>query len=481
MRGARASGLATILALASACGGASDVAREARDAEPRGPTADASDEGGVVAEAERDAARGPGPFADAGADQDAGDAGNADDARAPEVPWDPGPLPWERVPEHQVLETCRLDPAALAAADAALNTPWAVIRYGKLCHQFKAEGMAPRNAWSVTKTLGALVMGMVAYETRALPKPLSDEDRVDHWLDTFSYNPEARIAHVLAMIAHNESLAYGERTMEYDTFGTVQIDSLSTIMNLALAQDGARLGDLAQFTQWFLFDKLGMAHSAWPSDTAEKPLGFGWSTDVFDMAKLGQLMLRGGEWNGERLLSSEWVYRMTHPSFEDANTGYGYLTWLNASAGWTIGVSSLLGEEALPELPGVGAVNPGPCAPVALHEHYPHGLSTAPDCLYGAVRDCEQQYDVGVWQAVGLLGQVIQGHRGLDMVVVGMDLTKDEGVTEDLRNVTSPSAKLWDALRPAVILGDPTYAGDEAAFCAAYGNNAYAPDLVPWE
>jgi hypothetical protein len=75
-----------------------------------------------------------------------------------------------------------------------------------------------------------------------------------------------------------------------------------------------------------------------------------------------------------------------------------------------------------------------------------------------------------VWQAVGLGGQVIQGHPGLDLVIVAKNLTPGG---------TGPSAPalLWDAVRPAVIDADPTFAGDEAAFCAVYGSNQYAPDL----
>jgi hypothetical protein len=36
---------------------------------------------------------------------------------------------------------------------------------------------------------------------------------------------------------------------------------------------------------------------------------------------------------------------------------------------------------------------------------------------------------------------------------------------------------LWGPVRPAVIAADPRFAGDEAAFCAAYGASRYAPDL----
>jgi hypothetical protein len=78
-------------------------------------------------------------------------------------------------------------------------------------------------------------------------------------------------------------------------------------------------------------------------------------------------------------------------------------------------------------------------------------------------------FDVGVWNAVGMGGQVIQGHPGLDMVIVGRDVTGGTG--------PAAPAKLWHAVRPAVIAADPTYPGNEQAFCDAYGSNSYAPDL----
>ena len=53
---------------------------------------------------------------------------------------DPGSGPWIPVPAAQVAEKCGLDPALLAAADVALNRPYAVIRYGQLCHEFYPSG-----------------------------------------------------------------------------------------------------------------------------------------------------------------------------------------------------------------------------------------------------------------------------------------------------------------------------------------------------
>ncbi len=397
-----------------------------------------------------------------------GGSGPSTSGGMPSRPYfDPGSAPWVQVPAEQVAADCKLDPAELAKAAKAFNVPWAIFRYGKLCWENKALSFNPSEAWSTTKTLGALVAGMVAFQTKAIPRTgkktggFSDEDRADHWLDSFSYNKEAKVAHVLGMVAHGSNLAYGSKSFAYDTVGSTQINTLSTMLNSAIAQDKARLGEnLEQFTKKFLYEKLGMTKSVWSSGRATKVFAYSWSTDLLDMARVGQLILNYGVWGGEQLVDREWIYRMTHPSFEDANTGFGYLTWLNSSSNWT---SISGGKQQV-------AGTPGSCAPVAVHARYPHGVSEAKDCAYKEPYTCEQQYDVGVWNAEGLGGQLIQGHRGLDIVIVARNAQPG--------GVGPGTAKdVWDALRKSVIVGDPMFKGDEAAFCKAYGSNSYAPDL----
>ena len=46
-----------------------------------------------------------------------------------------------------------------------------------------------------------------------------------------------------------------------------------------------------------------------------------------DHARVGLLMLRGGMWNGRRILSEEWVRACLMPAA--LNPNYGYLWWLN--------------------------------------------------------------------------------------------------------------------------------------------------------
>lgn len=372
---------------------------------------------------------------------------------------DPGRGEWQPVPADRVAEECGLDPELLAQADARIQRPWAVVRYGKLCHEFYPDGPGqadePAENFSATKTLGAVVTGAVAWQTQDLPRdgrktgPVRSEDRVDHWLDEFSFNPEAHLEHVLAMVAHNDDLGFGKKAYSYDTVGTVQINRLSDVLTAAIAQDPERLGaNLEDFTQRHLFQPLGMEHSLWSGGVPQKNFAFTWSSTTRDMARLGLLLVHGGLWSGERLLGEDWVHAMTHPAFEDSNTAYGFLTWLNT-------VENDAGTERTLD-----------CAPLSVNFAFPHGLSEATDCGFADPANCAQEKDVGVWFAAGLFGQLIVGHRALDLVLVVKDF-----------DAVGEVGDLWESFRPALIELDPEFAGNEAAFCDAYARGAYAPDL----
>jgi CubicO group peptidase (beta-lactamase class C family) len=59
--------------------------------------------------------------------------------------------------------------------------------------------------------------------------------------------------------------------------------------------------------------------------------GSHWGGGVFiharDQARIGLLLLRGGAWEGKRILSEEWISRMREPC--PIYPQYGYLWWLN--------------------------------------------------------------------------------------------------------------------------------------------------------
>ena len=175
-------------------------------------------------------------------------------------------------------------------------------------------------------------------------------------------------------------------------------------------------------------------------------------------------MLRKGRWDGRQLLDESFVYRMTHPAFEDINTGYGYLTQMNAEQNWTYstGTADLA------------------CAPYTTWPEYPH----AP--FYESADDnggspFEGAHDIGVFWAAGTGGQKMSVHRGLDLVIAVRDDAVDpEGDAAAGEGAFEGHKRVWRLIRPALVALDPVYAGDEAGFCAAYQRSEYAPDLRPW-
>ena len=67
----------------------------------------------------------------------------------------------------------------------------------------------------------------------------------------------------------------------------------------------------------------------WPADPQGHSNGWG---DFFirpaDLAKLGQLFLQRGVWNGERLVSEAWIEQATTEQVADGDEGYGFRWWI---------------------------------------------------------------------------------------------------------------------------------------------------------
>jgi CubicO group peptidase (beta-lactamase class C family) len=81
----------------------------------------------------------------------------------------------------------------------------------------------------------------------------------------------------------------------------------------------------------FAFNK-SKSISGWVADlTGTNTGGWGLTLSPVDMAKLGQLYLNGGMWNGEQIVSKKWIDESTkeHSRWNKLNLSYGYLWWIN--------------------------------------------------------------------------------------------------------------------------------------------------------
>lgn len=74
--------------------------------------------------------------------------------------------------------------------------------------------------------------------------------------------------------------------------------------------------------------------SGWVADqTGVNSGGWGLTLSVTDMAKIGQLYLNGGMWNGKHIVSLQWVEESTkeHSHWDKLNLSYGYLWWVDGN------------------------------------------------------------------------------------------------------------------------------------------------------
>jgi CubicO group peptidase (beta-lactamase class C family) len=84
-----------------------------------------------------------------------------------------------------------------------------------------------------------------------------------------------------------------------------------------------------------LFDPLGIRKVVWPSDPQGVSHGWGdLQLHPYDMARIGQLFLNGGAWNGVQVVPKEWVEEATRSSVlaDPDGTGYGFQWWVLAGA-----------------------------------------------------------------------------------------------------------------------------------------------------
>ena len=78
-----------------------------------------------------------------------------------------------------------------------------------------------------------------------------------------------------------------------------------------------------------IFEPLGITDFHWSLDPAGNPYGMsGLQIKAIDMAKIGQMMLDEGSWNGKQILAKDWVRRSIEPG-QTLDPTCGLLWWLS--------------------------------------------------------------------------------------------------------------------------------------------------------
>ncbi len=166
-------------------------------------------------------------------------------------------------------------------------------------------------------------------EMPALPNELMKKITVRHLLTMSS---GVRFNEVSAVISKSWIKGFLSSDVLFEPGTDFMYNSLNTYMlSAAICR---RTGiSLSEYLDRRLFGPMGIDDFYWEKcpDDIEKG-GWGLYMNIYDYAKLGLLYLKGGVWNGVRLVPAEWVTDSVSRQIAKPNSpcydGYGYQIWL---------------------------------------------------------------------------------------------------------------------------------------------------------
>jgi CubicO group peptidase (beta-lactamase class C family) len=288
------------------------------------------------------------------------------------LPYPPGDASAMAWPDGDLVEDATL-PAGVDAAALQTASDWAferespeqvtlsmmVVHRGQIVHERYAPGMdmtTRTRTWSTAKSLAVTLIGMLVDEgTMHLDEPLGLD-----WLPSArSSESDPRHAitlrHVLNMSSGLDTIDNGG--LEYATGSGMSYWAGSSSVSGALRQALIRepgtnwdyenydtllavykmkqvLGDdqtYREFPRRRLLDKIGMRNTLVSTDRfGDFILSSQVYTNARDLARFGMLYLQNGVWNGERLISEEWIDFVRTPAPATVGRGgqYGGQWWL---------------------------------------------------------------------------------------------------------------------------------------------------------
>lgn len=104
--------------------------------------------------------------------------------------------------------------------------------------------------------------------------------------------------------------------------------SMGSILTAEIISQASGMS-IDSFAKKYLFDELGIDHYFWGHTSKKQviPSAKRLYMTSRDMAKIGQLVLNNGQWNGKQLVSKQWLTEATKPNVKITGMDYGYFWW----------------------------------------------------------------------------------------------------------------------------------------------------------
>jgi CubicO group peptidase (beta-lactamase class C family) len=262
---------------------------------------------------------------------------------------------WERATSASAECRAGLDAATARAKELATTGAVAVIG-GRLVWEY-GDVQAVSYLASVRKSILAMLFGKYVESGQIkLDRTLADL-KIDDAQGLLPVEKEATVLDLLAArsgvyhpAANAASSAGGDTVGEPPPRGSVKhgtyflynnwdFNALGTIFEQETGQNlyDAFERDLARPLGLQDFDRAAQRKSAGPAGRSQHP-AYHFYLSTRDMARIGQLMLRGGEWSGRQLIPRDWVKRIVTPvtlvgemnpeNYRKGPFGYALLWWV---------------------------------------------------------------------------------------------------------------------------------------------------------
>jgi len=262
------------------------------------------------------------------------------------------------IPEEQGYDSAKMAQGLLALQENQVNIDsLMIIRNGYVvldAYFDPYDGTFPHDLASVTKSVMTTLIGIAA-----------DQRVIDLDQPVVSFFPQRTIAnlddnksqmtvrHLVSMVNGMESGCYDndaptlqamranpdwvqsalDRPMVSEPGMEFCYDSPGMHLLSAILQEATGMTAL-DFARQYLFEPLGIHDVIWEVD----PQGYsrGWG-DLHllpeDLAKIGFLWLHRGNWDGQQIVSEEWVLESVkaHSKFIEPDFGYGYGWWISSA------------------------------------------------------------------------------------------------------------------------------------------------------
>ncbi|MEZ0496147.1 serine hydrolase domain-containing protein [Sphingomonas sp. IW22] len=224
-----------------------------------------------------------------------------------------------------------------------------ILRDGRVAGERYGEEWGPfvsNRTWSVAKSIAGTLTGMAVMDGAVATDTPA---RIAAWGQPGDPRAAIKLDQLLRMASGLHSDHAGNRT-DAIYFGGTAMDEQATGWPLEAApgsrfryanndtllavrslREAMGVAAYQRFPQTRLFDPLGMGHTVAEQDWRGNFILSSqvWST-ARDLARLGQLWLDDGMWQGKRLLPEGWVRYMTTPAGPQPakGPGYGATLWL---------------------------------------------------------------------------------------------------------------------------------------------------------